>query len=298
MMTDLLTLQGLEASFPGYVLLIQFTLQSVLTISLGFVLVRMLRIGLNRLAAILTRAGESTEESPGAAKQRARTIVEVLGTIGVVVVWAGVVVTVLDQLGFDITPVLASAGFLGLAVGLGAQSLVRDFVNGFFILLENQVSVGDNVRINGIGGQVEAMTPRMIVLRDQTAAVHYLPNGSIRTLSNATSSWSAFLMDIRVAYREDTDRVFELMRVVDTEMRGEPQFAPWLLEPIEIFGIDDFTASGITIRARIKTQPKRQRVVGREFLRRLKQTFDRCGVEIPVPHRALYSGRRSFRSSS
>jgi len=296
MMADWLTSQSIAA--PDYVLLVRLAFQIVLTISLGFVLVRVLRVALEKLAAILTGAGENTEESPGAAQQRARTIVEVLETMGVLVVWAGVVVTVLDQLGFDITPVLAGGGIVGLAVGLGAQSLIRDFVSGFFILLENQVSVGDNVRINDIGGQVEAMTLRMIVLRDQTAAVHYILNGSIRKLSNATSSWSAFLMDIRVGYSEDTDRIFDLIRAVDAEMRSEPQFMPWLLEPIEILGVDDFTVSGITIRARIKTQPKRQRVVGREFLRRLKQTFDRHGVEIPVPRRVLYSAQGSLRLSS
>lgn len=293
---DWLTSQG--SAVAGYVLIIQFTLQLVFTFTLGLILVRVLHAVLKRLAAILTQARENNEEFPGAARQRAQTIVEVLDTIGVLVVWAGVVVSVLDQLGFDIRPVLASVGIAGLAVGLGAQSLIRDLVNGLFILLENQVSVGDNVRINGIGGQIEAMTPRMIVLRDQTAAVHCIPNGSIRTLSNNTSSWSAFLMDIRVAYKEDADRVFELLRAVDAQLRGEPEFAPWLLEPIEIFGVDDFTPSGITIRARLKTQPKRQRVVGREFLRRLKQTFDRCGVQLPVPHRILYSSQGELRSSS
>lgn len=276
--------------------LLGFT-QSVLEIGLiviaSYVGVRFLRIALDRLETLLVRAGEPTEEIPGSVRKRVSTLMGVLKTISVGLIWAVTIVVALAQLGINIAPVLAGAGILGLAVGFGAQNLVKDIIGGFFLILENQIRVGDVAVINGTGGLVEAITFRTVVLRDLSAVVHVFPNGSINTLSNMTKGWSAYVIDVGVAYKEDTDRVVEIMRRVDEEMRADPEFRPHILEPIEIFGVDSFADSAVIVKARIKTQPIRQWMVGREYRRRLKKAFDAESIEIPFPHLTLYMGEAS-----
>lgn len=276
--------------------LLGFT-QSVLEIGLiviaSYVGVRFLRIALDRLETLLVRAGEPTEEIPGSVRKRVSTLMGVLKTISVGLIWAVTIVVALAQLGINIAPVLAGAGILGLAVGFGAQNLVKDIIGGFFLILENQIRVGDVAVINGTGGLVEAITFRTVVLRDLSAVVHVFPNGSINTLSNMTKGWSAYVIDVGVAYKEDTDRVVEIMRRVDEEMRADPEFRPHILEPIEIFGVDSFADSAVIVKARIKTQPIRQWMVGREYRRRLKKAFNAESIEIPFPHLTLYMGEAS-----
>ena len=187
----------------------------------------------------------------------------------------------MGQIGVNVTPVLAGAGIVGLAIGFGAQNLVKDLVSGFFLILENQVRVGDVAIINGTGGLVEAISFRTIVLRDEAAVVHVFPNGSINTLSNMTKDWSAYVISVNVAYKEDPDRVVDVMRRVAEEMYAEPKYRSAMLEPIEIFGVDGFTESAVTIKARLKTQPLQQFAIGREYRRRLKKAFDAAGIEMP-----------------
>ncbi len=272
----------------------QSALRIVLIIVASYVGVKFLRIAIDRVEAMLIRAGEATEEIPGVTKKRVTTLTSVLRTIAVGLIWAVAIVVSLDQVGLDITPILAGAGLLGLAVGFGAQNLVRDIISGFFLILENQVRVGDVAIINGTGGLVEAITFRTVVLRDLSAVVHVFPNGSINTLSNMTKGWSAYVIDVGVAYKEDTDRVVQVMCQVDEEMRQDPQFEPKMLAPIEIFGVDNFGESEVTIKARLRTHPIQQWNVGREYRRRLKKAFDAVGIEIPFPHRTLYMGEASL----
>jgi small conductance mechanosensitive channel len=210
-----------------------------------------------------------------------------------VAIWALAGVTVLGQLGLDITPILAGAGIVGLAVGFGAQNLVRDVISGFFVVLENQVRVGDVAIVNGTGGLVEAITFRTMVLRDLAGVVHVIPHGAVTSLANMTKGWSAYVLDVGVAYKEDTDRVVALMRTVAEELRTDPVYAAGILEPMEIFGVDEFAESQVTIKARLKTRPLEQWNVGREYRRRLKKAFDAAGIEIPFPHRSLYIGETS-----
>ena len=273
--------------------LAQTGLRIALIIAAGYVGIRFLRIALRHGEGLLIRAGEATEEVPGATKKRVATLTGVLRTVTIGLIWAVVIVVSLEQLGLDITPILAGAGIVGLAVGFGAQNLVRDILSGFFLILENQIRVGDVAIINGTGGLVEAITFRTVVLRDLSAVVHVFPNGSINTLSNMTKGWSAYVIDAGVAYKEDTDRVVEVMKQVAEEMRKDPQFWPRMLEPIEIFGVDSFGESEVTIKARLKTRPIQQWSVGREYRRRLKKAFDAAGIEIPFPHRTLYMGEAS-----
>jgi small conductance mechanosensitive channel len=265
----------------------------LLIIVAAYIGVRLLRLALNRVEAMLIRAGEPSETVPGAAMMRVRTLISVLWTIAVGLIWFVAALTTLGQIGVNLAPILASAGVVGLAVGFGAQNLVKDLVSGFFLILENQIRVGDIAVINGTGGLVEAITFRTIVLRDLSGVVHVFPNGTINTLANMTKDWSAYVLDVGVAYKEDTDHVVEVMRKVAEEMQAEPTYHSAIIEPIEIFGVDAFTDSAVTIKARFKTRPLQQYTVGREYRRRLKKAFDAAGIEIPFPQRTLTMGQAS-----
>jgi small-conductance mechanosensitive channel len=250
-------------------------------VAAAYGLLKILRMAVNRLETLLVRAMAARETAPGAAAMRVRTLINVLWTITSGFLWFIVVLVVLGLLGVNIGPILAGVGVVGLAVGFGAQYLVRDLVSGFFLLLENQIRVGDVAIINGTNGMVEAVTFRTVVLRDQAGAVHVFPNGSINSLANTTMDWSACVIDISVSYREDPDRVMDVMRRVAEEMRAEPPYDQVMLEPIEIFGVDNFTDSTVIIKARFKTRPLQQQVVGREYRRRLKKAFDTEGINRP-----------------
>ncbi len=162
---------------------------------------------------------------------------------------------------------------------------MRDLVSGFFLILENQIRVGDSAIINGTAGLVEAITFRTIALRDQTGVVYVFPNGAINTLANATLDWSGYIIDVAVSYREDPDRVIEIMRQVADELKQDAEYGRLMLEPIEIFGVDAFTDTAVVIKARFKTLPSQQHSVGREFRRRLKKAFDAAGVDLPASTR-------------
>jgi small conductance mechanosensitive channel len=253
----------------------------VLIVIAAYIGVRLLRLALNRVETVLVRAGTGPEVIPGAAVMRVRTLMSVLWTIAVGLIWLVAVLTTLGQIGVNIAPLLASAGVVGLAVGFGAQTLVKDLVTGFFLILENHIRVGDVAIINGTGGLVESISFRTIVLRDEAAVVHVFPNGSITTLSNMTKDWSAYVVDVGVAYKEDTDRVVEVMRRVAEELRADPKYGSLMLGPIEIFGVDGFSETAVTIKARLKTFPLQQFTVGREYRRRLKKAFETERIELP-----------------
>lgn len=235
----------------------------------------------------------SDSTSPIEEQKRVETLVRLVRQAVTVVVWVVVALVLLKELRVDIAPILASAGIVGLAIGFGAQNLVKDVISGFFMILENQVRVGDVAIVNGTGGLVERINFRTIVLRDLSGIVHVFPNGTINTLANLTSQWSAYVFDIGVAYKEDVDRVMELMREVGNEMRKDPIFGPLMLDDVEIFGLDDFADSAVVIKGRLKTKPIKQWDVGREYRRRLKYRFDSEGIEIPFPHRSIYFGEAS-----
>ncbi len=207
--------------------------------------------------------------------------------------WGIVLLVVLGDIGVDIGPIIASAGIVGLAVGFGAQNLVRDIISGLFMLLEDQIRVGDVAVINGTGGLVEEVNFRTVVLRDLAGVVHVFPNGGITSLSNMTHGWSAYLFEIGVAYKENTDDVVSVMKEVGAGMRGDEYYGELILEDLEVFGVDGFESSSVVIKSRMKTQPIKQWEVGREFLRRLKHAFDERGIEIPYPHQSLYFGEAS-----
>jgi len=254
---------------------------------------RAIRFGLHKLETFLLTMREDADKNRLSTEKRVKTLIGLLLTIGLTLVWVVAIVMGLDQIGLDITPIIASAGIVGLAVGFGAQNLVRDVINGFFIILENQVRIGDVAVVNGTGGLVEAISFRTITLRDQSGTVHIFPHGIVTTLANMTKDWAAYVMDIGVAYKEDTDRVTEIMREVGIDLQRDELLGRKILEPIEILGVDAFGESEVVIKARIKTLPIEQWAVGREYRRRLKKAFDKNGIEIPFPHRTLYMGEAS-----
>jgi len=233
-----------------------------------------------RVSFLLTwRHGEDAE-----LKKRAQTIAAFFRyTLLFAILVAGSIM-VLKEIGIEVGPILAGAGVVGLAVGFGAQNLVQDIISGFFILLEDQIRVGDVVSIKGKGGLVERIGLRMITLRDLDGSVHYVRNGQIDVVTNMTKDFSHCVIDIQVGYRESVAEVMGIMREIDEELRAEAPFKEMILQPLEVFGIEKFAESGMVIRARAKTRPIQQWAVGREFNLRLKKKLDERGIEMPYPY--------------
>ncbi|RME77302.1 MAG: hypothetical protein D6785_12720, partial [Planctomycetota bacterium] len=221
-------------------------------------------------------------------EKRAETLVSVFNAA-----WAGVVIVVssiylLKQLNIDITPIIASAGVVGLAIAFGAQSLIKDYFAGFFILLENQYSVGDIVEIGGIGGKVEKITLRLTKIRDLDGNVHYFPNGSITTVSNKSQLYSWALVEVGVAYDSDLDYVFNALSEMGKNMKDDPDVGEDIFGEFEILGVSAFADSSINIRMRIKTVPGKQFKVSRKMRKRIKEVFDQKGITIPFPQRVVH----------
>lgn len=268
-------------------------LKIVLILILAWLTRLALRKAMDRTEDRLVRRHEREGEPPSEVAKRVSTIMKLVRQAVSIVFWGIVFLIVLREIGINIAPILAGAGILGLAVGFGAQNLVRDIISGLFMLLEDQVRMGDVAIINGTGGFVEQVNFRTLVLRDLGGVVHVFPNGSISSLSNMTHDWSAYIFEIGVAYKEDTDRVVEVMEEVGAELRDDEYFGNLILEDLEIFGVDKFDTSSVVIKARLKTKPVKQWEVGRQYLRRLKYAFDEKDIEIPFPHQSLYFGEAS-----
>jgi small conductance mechanosensitive channel len=290
-------IQGVIRAFAekGIDWIITSGLSILLILVIAYALARFYRVAVQRLRETITKSAEERLriETPEEVRKRVLTLSGILEKTGVVVIWVIASMIILKQIGIDIGPVLAGAGIIGLAVGFGAQNLVRDVISGFFMLLENQVRVGDVAILNGTGGLVESINLRTTVLRDLSGVVHVFSNGTISTLSNMTKEWSAMVFDVGVAYKEDTDRVAEIMSAVAEELRADDNFRNLILGPIEIFGVDSFGDNAVVVKARLKTKPIQQWTVGREYRRRLKKAFDEKGIEIPFPHRTIYWGEAS-----
>jgi len=265
--------------------LINHGLKILLIIILTFVALKISKMLANRIFTAFKKTGLEAE-----IQKRTDTLNSLVRYILHTVILALAVVMILDELGIEIGPVLAAAGIVGLAIGFGAQHLVQDVISGFFILMEDQIRVGDVVQISGKGGLVEKVNLRMVILRDLAGNVHYIRNGQIDVVTNMTKEYSQFVFDIGIAYRENVDQVIEVVKGVGKELRNDPDFKDDILDALEVFGLDKFADSSIVIKARIKTKPIKQWRVGREFNRRLKNKFDELNIEIPFPHMTVYMG--------
>jgi small-conductance mechanosensitive channel len=246
-----------------------------------------------RVRVLLMKQVSREIGADGELEKRAATLGGIFRRTAKVVIWVLAIVMVLREAGFDIGPLLAGAGILGLAVGFGAQNLVRDVISGMFLLIENQVRVNDVAIINGTGGLVEELNLRTTVLRGLDGTLHIFPNGTITTMSNMTHGYSYYVFDVGVAYKEDTDRVASVLKELGNEMMKEDAYRAAILEPLEVLGVDKFADSAVIVKARIKTMPIQQWMVGREMNRRIKKKFDELGIEIPFPHVSLYFGEAS-----
>jgi small conductance mechanosensitive channel len=239
------------------------------------------------ISAVIVRAERDMMAGSGLdaieRRKRAQTIASVVRRGLSALIWTTAALIVLRELDVDITPVLTGAGIVGLAIGFGAQTLVRDIITGFFLIVEDQVRVGDVAMVNGIGGLVEQINLRTIVLRDFEGVVHVVPNGEIKTLANRTKDFSYYVIDLGVDYDEDTDRVIALVHEAASDLTADPAFAPSILAPIEVLGVDDFRDSSVSLKFRIKTIPLKQWEVGRELRRRIKRIFDREHIRMPGP---------------
>ena len=252
------------------------------------ILLILLAFAANRFAASVIRNAEHeiVEEDDLKTFERRRRVQTVGGTLRrffSILIWSAASLMVLRELDVDITPILTGAGIVGLAVGFGAQTLVKDIISGLFLITEDQVRIGDVAEINGIGGAVEEINLRTIVLRDLEGTVHHISNGEIRTLANKSRDFSYYVIDIGVGYDDDTDRIVEVVRRATEDLRKDPAFAASILEPLEVLGVDAFKPSEVTLRFRIKTLPMKQWEVGRELRRRIKKAFEAQGIQIPTP---------------
>jgi len=261
-------------------------LRITLIILAAWVLIGVLQRGIRTLRERIAGRLDDREAS-----KRAETLARVFRYLVAVVVSLIAGMLVLSELGVSVAPILGAAGVVGLAVGFGAQSLVKDFFTGFFLLLENQVRQGDVVKLGEHAGLVEEVTLRYVQLRDYDGNVHYVPNGTISSVINMTRGFSHAVMDIGVAYRENVDEVMAEMRQVARVLREDPEFGPRILDDLDMAGVNEWGNSAVVIRCRLRTLPLEQWGVRREYLKRLKAAFDAAGIEIPFPHLTVYAGQ-------
>lgn len=257
------------------------------------IFMKIIKFSLKRLnKTIIKRAQKNEKVDSQEAEKRINTLMGIVWGIIRIITIVTVLMIILQKIGINIAPILASAGIIGLAVGFGAQELVRDIISGFFILLENQIRTGDVAIINGTSGLVESIQLRTITLRDFSGIVHIFQNGKINSLSNRTKGWSAAIFEIGVAYKENVKQVMDIMQATGEELYNDPEFKEYILEPMEILGLDQFGSSAIIIKARVKTKPSMQWTIAREYNKRIKEIFDDKDIEIPFPHTTVYWGEK------
>jgi len=231
---------------------------------------------------------DQVAKDPDAEKKRENTLIKIFNSTLNIIIWAIAVLMVLPELGIDISGIFLGAGIIGVAVGFGAQYMIRDFLAGLFIMLENQYRVGDVIQIAGIGGKVEDITLRKTVLRDIDGAVHHIPNGEIKVASNKSQEFSRVHLKIGVAYKEDIDHVSQVLNKIGKEMAEDSKWKASILKTPEVIGIDEFADSAIIIKVLGETMPLKQWEIGRELRRRIKIAFDKEGIEIPFPQVSVW----------
>ena len=248
---------------------------------IAFILARLLRKLSRHLSGFSNRLGLPA----GLRAQQLRTLSSVVYSVGLFAILFLAAMQILPLLGINMGPLLASAGVVGLAIGFGAQTLVRDFINGFFILVENQYDIGDTVKIAGVQGAVEAMTLRRTVLRDDSGALHTVPSSEIKVVSNLTRDWTQLALHISVAYGADSDRVIELLNEIAAEVANDPKIADKMVAPPEVPGIDKVSGGEVDYLMLVKTKPGAQYAVSRELRRRIKASFEKNKIEPGNPNR-------------
>jgi small conductance mechanosensitive channel len=261
-------------------------LNVLIILAVSWAAIAVVRRAIRRFRAYMEGRVLDAEEA-----KRVGTLCRVFRYFGSVVITIVAAMLVMNELGISIAPVLATAGVAGIAIGFGAQSLVKDYFAGFFLLLEDQIRQGDVVAVAGVGGLVEEVTLRYVRLRDFDGHVHFVPNGEIKTVTNRTRDYAQAVIEVGVAYREDADEALAVMRAVGRELRADPAWRARILDDVEIIGVERWADSAVVLRCRLKVVGIEQWNVRREFLGRLKKAYDERGIEIPFPHLTLYAGQ-------
>jgi moderate conductance mechanosensitive channel len=266
--------------------LIQPSSHILIILILSWLLMRISRKLISTFKHYMTRG---TRDS-GSIK-RAETLSQAFSHVAIVIITLITGMLILGEMGISIAPILAAAGVVGVAVGFGAQSLIKDYFTGFYLLIEDQIRHGEVVEIAGKKGKVEEVTLRLVKLRDFEGNVHFIPNSTITSVTNKSRDFSYAVMDLSVAYRENVDAVYDIMRKVGADMRSAADFKDVIIEDLEISGIENLADSAVIIRCRFKVHPLEQWDVKRAFFYRIKNAFDAAGIEIPYPHLTLYAGQ-------
>jgi moderate conductance mechanosensitive channel len=288
-MTELVSMAREVLAIP----LVQAGLRVSLILVGAFIVYWLIKTFSYRMVSMVKNGESDGELSRREREKRATTLAGIVRAASLVVILVLAVIMTLREFGYDVAPLIAGAGIVGIAVGFGAQNLVRDVITGFFILLENQYSVGDVVQINGVSGVVTNVGLRTTKLRDLEGITHIMPNGTVELVSNITKEYSQALVDVEVAYKEDLDRVREVLLEVGREMRQDPEYGPYMLDEPQVLGVEAFGPSGITIRMVGKTAADQKWNVTRELRRRIKIAFDEQGIEIPWPHQKVFYYRQN-----
>lgn len=253
---------------------------------IGTLLVGRLILGVRKYALrMMLKAGGGTEFE---LEKRAATVGGVVRKSLVTLIWTVAFFMVLREMDFDIRPLLAGAGVVGVAIGFGAQTLIKDVLAGLFLLIENQIRVNDVVVIDGTGGLVEEINLRTTSLRSEDGAVHVFPNGSIQKLSNLTRDFSYYVFSLSIDYKDDTDHASKLVSAIAAEMMEEEPYKQAILAPLEMMGVDKLGDSAAVLKARLKTMPMKQWLVGREMNSRIKKRFLAEGIALPFPAQTIY----------
>jgi moderate conductance mechanosensitive channel len=284
-MQDFLISMGLTDS-NQLLILTKTGLRIVIIMAVAFVIKLIASRLINKLKNYLkVKAEDNLEEY-----KRIDTLGRVFRYIATIVITVIAIIQILNELGISIAPVLAAAGVVGVAIGFGAQSLVKDYFTGFVLLLENQVRQGDVVEVGSKSGFVEEVTLRYIKMRDYGGNVHYVPNGNITTVTNMSREFAFAVIDVGVAYRENIEQVMRIMEAVGETLRLDESFKHNILDDMEMAGVDQLADSAVMIRCRFKVIPLSQWLIKREYFKRLKAAFDEQGIEIPFPHLTIYPG--------
>lgn len=254
----------------------------VIILALGWIFTRVARRLLAQLRNYTLRVIDRRHEgSTMEMEKRATTLVSVLAKLSTLLIWLIALVMALSEMNFRIEPLLAGFGVAGIAVGFGAQTLIKDWLGGLFILLEDQLRIGDGVVINGISGSVEEINLRTTILRGENGAVHVIANGSIMTLSNLTREYSYYIFETTLAHNADADKALAIIEGIGEDLSANETFGPLILSPMEVLGIDKLADRGVTVKARIKTLPSKQAIVGRELNRRVKLALESAKIDFP-----------------
>jgi len=276
-----------EADMKYFMQISQAVLHIVVILILASVALRLA----NRIIRVFKAYMLGRVDNSSIELNRIETIGNVFRYILSVVITIVAGMLMLSELGISIAPILATAGVAGIAIGFGAQSLIKDYFNGFFLLLEDQVRQGDVVTVANIGGLVEEITLRHVKLRDYDGNVHFIPNGQITTVTNMSREFAFSVIDVRVANRQNVDEIMKLCHEIAKGLRETPAFQDKIIDDLEMAGVEKLEDTASIVRCRIKVRPLAQWDVKREFLRRLKMAFEERNIEFPFPHMVMYPGQ-------